>query len=216
MVRNLLARSKSPSNFLALFRGTAISVALPLVALFTLFGCDFQPIKMAESPTFASGEVFKESGNATFSDEYRVDGTPVEVEVKSNSNGLDRIIIVESHGKTLEKEQYRITAKKFELIEAAGERFSTPIPLLEFPLRIGDQYDWKGKLVTNSGSVPADAVITTENRILSRKDKSDQAVLVTVKLKLEKEETDRRLSLWFIPKEGLVRREFGTCVRERN
>jgi hypothetical protein len=191
------------------------SFLLFMLGLF-LFGCDMQTVHLTADPAYKSGEVFKELNSPSSVNSYLVDGTIIEADIAPESKGLDQKILITSHGKVLDQEVYRITAKRFLLVEAAGEQFTEPIPLLEFPLSIGDSYQWRGQLTTASGSVPAQATILTENVTLSRKDKSNQAVMVTVKLKLENEQSEKRMALWFVPSEGLVKREFGTCIRERN
>ncbi|MEA2554283.1 MAG: hypothetical protein QOJ65_2459 [Fimbriimonadaceae bacterium] len=141
-------------------------------------------------------------------------GVIVPVDVKVEQSGDDFSLHLVNGGQDFETEQYKNPPDGFLLVNAAGETYAPPIPLLKFPMRIGDTWKWSGDMITGPASRKADAAIRT------RDDKVDMgtpvdALLVEVDLSMysgASQPATRRLAFWFVKGKGLVKREFGSST----
>lgn len=111
-----------------------------------------------------------------------------------------------------EVEIYRSTSSAFDFVGLkfggtdAGDVYDPPIPLLKFPMTVGDSWKWKGKNIFGSGGHTAEAVVTTSQQ--------SNSMAVTVEVALEIESggpmpAKRKLVFVFEPDKGVVRRTFG-------
>ena len=115
-----------------------------------------------------------------------------------------------SNGVMLDSEKYQIQPSSFNLVNAAGEDYVQPIPLLKFPMNVGDSWKWSGQMVTGPVARKADAVVTTSDDKVDMGSPAD-ALLVEVDLSMysgASEPATRRLSFWFVKGKGLVKRDF--------
>jgi hypothetical protein len=123
-----------------------------------------------------------------------------------------------SHGEVLESERYGITGETFGLWDAAEEHFKPMLPLLKFPLHLGDSWDWTGCLATGGISKPAVAEISTESERIFTAGASHETVRTTVDISVDanpgKPQLKRQLIFWFEPKAGIITRQFGPSVRQ--
>ena len=134
---------------------------------------------------------------------------PVTVTHKTKDNEV--ILTLETAGVPFEIERYLNEPKQFSFVglqladtEASGEFYQPPVPLLKFPMNIGDSWEWSGKSVSGDQPHKGRAKITT----------SSQTSLVKVQVDLELESggpnpAKRTLTFWFSPGKGVVKREFG-------
>lgn len=137
----------------------------------------------------------------------------VPVEVVQASNG-DRVeLSLNAHGQTFEKEIYRVSTDSFELVEGAGEVYEKPLPVLRFPLAVGDSWTWNGTMSSGDGPHDASAKIaTSEEPLLLPVEGSTASVLVVVDLSIKgagPTPAARKLRFWFVKGKGLVKRQFG-------
>lgn len=130
------------------------------------------------------------------------------------STETDRMILaLEAHGQVFEREVYRVAGDSFDLVEGAGEVYEDPLPILKFPLAIGDAWSWKGKM--SSGNEPHDAsakIATSSEPLLLPAEGSTPSVLVVVDLEISgagPTPATRKLRFWFVKGKGLVKRQFG-------
>jgi len=135
----------------------------------------------------------------------------IPVEVKIDKSAEDMTISLISREALLDTEKYRTAEKEFDVVNAAGEDYSPPIPLLKFPMNIGDSWSWKGQMVTAPTSRKATAVITTTDDQVDMGSPAD-ALRVDVTLSMESGASApamRTLTFWFVKGKGIVKRDFG-------
>ncbi|MDI9638941.1 hypothetical protein QPK87_27955 [Kamptonema cortianum] len=142
---------------------------------------------------------------------------PVQLEVKDTGDVIDFTWMTEGTSELgdpvfVESEQYKYNDSGFSLAAASHESYNPPIPLLKFPLAIGDSWEWEGKVKTGMQAAPAKATIKTATDTLNLETGAFGTVLVSVELQLDigSKPSSRKFQFWFKPKEGLIRRELGS------
>jgi hypothetical protein len=137
------------------------------------------------------------------------------VEIKQTQTGDQIRIDLEAHGQVLESEAYLAKEGAFELAAVAGENYKDPLPLLKFPMNVGDTWNWVGTMTAGDEPHKASATISTSSdKVLLPASGSQEAVLVVVDLEIESggpEPAKRKLRFWFVKDKGLVKRQFGTA-----
>jgi hypothetical protein len=130
----------------------------------------------------------------------------------------DFIVTLEHHGEIYDEEVYKESPSHFSLFEAAGERYSLPIPLLKFPLTVGQSWTWEGSAEAAGEAVTATAVITTSEEQVYVCGVPVQSVKSHVQLRIGgPTATIREMTFYFAPKRGLFKRQYGTIsIREPN
>jgi len=106
-----------------------------------------------------------------------------------------------------------------KLLFAAGETFDPPLPLLIFPMTVGDSWKWKGTMIADEARSKAEAKIVSQVSKAELKGSTVPSVKVMVDLQLAENQQSkpvkRTLSFWVVEGKGVVRREFGEeSVRE--
>jgi hypothetical protein len=145
-------------------------------------------------------------------------GPRVPVEVEYHHNGTEVELDLRSDGFVLETEKYLASDKEFALSAAAEERFSPPLPLLKYPFKLGDRYDWHGRLTYAGSDRSASAEITTTAGKLTAEGHELGAILVEAKVALDgggEKPAIRDLKFWIVMKRGVLQREFGEGVKRQ-
>lgn len=138
-------------------------------------------------------------------------GMVIPVDVKTKTIAPDFAIDLWYEGELFEEEQYRTTPNEFQLVNAAGETYAPPIPLLRYPMNVGDAWKWSGQMITGPVGRGAKATIRTQDDKVDMGAPTD-ALRVEVDLSIESGATEpamRRLTFWFVNGKGLVKRQFG-------
>ncbi len=146
-------------------------------------------------------------------------GVKVPVAVKYVLQGKKLTVKLLAHGEVFEEEGYESDAESFRLREAADGNYAPPLELLKFPMHVGDKWSWSGRMETGGISRPTKATVSSVNNKLYVGAVGHDSVQVTVDLEIfadaGRPPTKRKLTFWFVPNKGLIRREFGTeSVRE--
>jgi len=135
---------------------------------------------------------------------------PVKVNAKKTGDILDLRFI--SHDEEIESERYRYSDREFDLVQAAEDTFTPPIPLLKFSFTTGDSWDWKGTLKEGNATRSASAQIRTSfDRVQIKTLWTDCAksdVLLSIDSGTAAPAT-RQLSFWFAAGQGPFKRTFG-------
>lgn len=140
-------------------------------------------------------------------------GTKIPVEVTEKREGSAYTVLVRAHEQTLEEESYVIGKSEFLFESLSGERFQPPIPIVKFPLTVGDGWDWTGDAYLGPLGRPANAKVTTSRDQLNLASGNMDTVLILVNLSIQTGKSvtaNRKLQFWIKPKAGIVRREFGS------
>lgn len=142
-------------------------------------------------------------------------GTPVDVTMKRMASGQEVRFMLSAHDEVLETEVYQSTTSEFALV-SIDEKFEPPLPLLKFPMRIGEPWEWSGELLAGGLRHRATAKITpsTEQLFLTKTGGVD-TVKVSVELQIDSKTPSpakRPLTFWFARGKGIVKREIGTAT----
>lgn len=139
-------------------------------------------------------------------------GTSYPVEVRRNVSGERITFDFLSHGEAVDRETYVLDTHAFQIVQGAGLTYEPAIPLVLFPMSVGDQWEWKGEVLDGSDRQAAKASMTSETESLNLESGFYDGFKVSVSLKLGSSEPpiEKRMSFWFVPKQGIVKREFGT------
>lgn len=141
-------------------------------------------------------------------------GTALDVIVEQADQGEMREISIRlgEDEPVYEKESYRVRESGFDFVGTDAERYEPPIPLLRLPASGQDEWEWSGVIDWAGQKVPATAKIKTGTETLNLNSGNYDAVRTDVDLifgALEGDaEANRRLTFWFEPESGLLRREF--------
>ena len=133
---------------------------------------------------------------------------PVQV-ATSAQNGLIRHSF-SSQDVVIESETYRLSPGSFELVAYGDETFTKPIPILKFPLVVGDSWTWQGSFGATQSLIPATAEIRTESEPLALANfpQSDSVrTEVTLQYGAAAKPTERKLMFWFVEGRGMVKRQ---------
>jgi hypothetical protein len=117
----------------------------------------------------------------------------------------------ETSDATLDEENYEFDSTTFRYAGNEGESFDPGIPLLRFPFDVGEDWTWAGTYRLGPEDRKATAVITTVSERLNTVAGEFGTVRSTVELSIESgtdEPVKQKLTFWFAPKHGVVRREF--------
>lgn len=141
-------------------------------------------------------------------------GTVIPVETKRSTTNGDYTMDFWYQGVSLETEKYRSMPTEFDLVNAAGEDYSPPLPLLYFPMNAGDSWKWSGQMVTAPTSHNATAVISTREDEINVGTMA-HALVVEVDLSIDNGTSSpapRQLTFWFVKGKGVVKRDFGAST----
>jgi hypothetical protein len=146
---------------------------------------------------------------------YRLDGTRVEATYEIKGRETTPILELIAHDKVFEREVYQIDETEIFLVETLGETYEKPIRLLKFPFYVGEESEWEGTMKTEGEILACKAKITTSEDRVQGIDRTMDAIQVTVLLSIRQADitVDKKLAFWFVPNEGIVKREFGVSQR---
>lgn len=196
-----------------------MKLALPLAAALALGGVVlYSCTRKGGGATHGSGPILAESSKELRPDvqpgwkaNLAILSTDIPVDVDQKIEGSEITLRLLSFGEELEVERYKSTPASFELLQMAGEEFSPPLPLLQFPVRGGSQIPWKGKLVIGELERNAEATIRAKQEPMKEKGfENAGAIRVTVDLKIDggaPTRASRMLDFWFVEGKGLLKRE---------
>lgn len=148
-------------------------------------------------------------------------GSPFKVKMKVERHGTLFRLLMLLNEEEFDREEYEDSFEAFRLLQAGGEHYEPPIDLLQFPMKVGMKWEWKGQIVAHGNPKTAEAqVVTAADKPIVDGVPVD-AVRVTVTLKFipvsgeEDEAAKRELTFWFAKDKGLFRRQYDwVSIRE--
>lgn len=175
-------------------------------------GCAPQEGKPGVSESFVRNHGELEPDQLPYRDARLIlSGTELPVEMSKTREGDVVVFHLLAHGEELETERYESDSAGFRFVGGSGETFKPAIPLVRYPLRVGETWEWAGQTALGPTEKPAKATITTQSERLNLASGVHNAIRVGVALRIEtgRHEAKRDLTFWIAPKAGVVRREFG-------
>ena len=181
------------------------------------YGCSHSS-PSAGGPPIGRYEDFRPATSPPTNAQLTMAGVSIPVIIRVNSTGTQVRVVSLQDGKQVDQEIYDDNGSTFALAHAAGENFQPPLPLLNFPMHIGDSWDWSGTTTLENSTHPAKAAVRTSVSRTVIKGSPENAVEVDVDLQMGLDTPTvmrRQLKFWFVKGQGIVRRSFGEeSVRE--
>lgn len=183
-----------------------------LVALTAaLLGCGCDKGARSQGPSLRDSAVFKPDSLPGEKAKLVLAGTELPVEVKRRSEGKEVVLELWAHDEIVQQERYLSEPAAFSLLRAGGEHYDPALPLLKFPMNVGDAWEWKGQLTAGDIHRPATAKITSASAQVYVPE-PETAVKVSVEITLDSGAPTpamRTLTFWFVEGRGVIKREFG-------
>lgn len=180
----------------------------------SVVGCDAMRVTEAESRSdYISSLSFFENLVPRHATIFTLDGVETDYKLKSKETGSTLAILGLSSDKIVSEEIYAVSGERLGLLKAGGEEFSPELPLIKFPLKSGDAYEWKGALSSGSAKIPAEATVTTKTATMALAGKPLESIEVSVELRIS------GLSSHFLTfnlsrEHGIFRAQVGKTLRE--
>jgi hypothetical protein len=138
-------------------------------------------------------------------------GNPVATTVSSSVEGGQTVFTFEGEGSVIDVEKYSSDESSFRFVGTETETYSPGITILRFPFEVGEEWTWGGKYKLSPEEREATAKVKTAEERLNTVAGEFMTVRVTVDLSIESgtaKPVNQKLTFWFAPKRGIVRREF--------
>lgn len=177
-------------------------------------GCKSGSGAAGEGPLISAPSELEPTAMSYESSLLNMGGTEVAVDVRRVRERPFTLELVGPASVVFEREVYDAADDAFFLRETDGERYDPPVPLLKFPMRAGQSWEWKGATLTGDivHEAQADIHTATDDVLLSGKTEHDM-IRVDVDLSIDSgvagQPAKRRLQFWFAKGKGLVQRKFG-------
>ncbi len=139
-------------------------------------------------------------------------GTQIPVTLEESKEGNILTFAVKANGALIEREQYQFDEAGFRFLGGPGITFQPAIPLVRYPMKSDEKWEWSGKMVQSGETYDAKAEIAAKSELLNTAAGEFMTLMIQVDLKLDvgtKEPAVRLLKFWIAPGEGVIRREFG-------
>jgi hypothetical protein len=184
-----------------------------------LAGCDTTESVVVDSgPRINSREDMNPTADPPVAATVTSAGTTRQVSLCTDVDGESYSIDMLLHDESYDQEVYDLRGGAFSIAEAAGERYEPPIPILKFPMVVGEPWEWSGQMSSGSVPVPATGTIETFADRVYVCGMPVDCVIARVKLVLDATSNApilREMTFYFSPDKGLFKREYGTqSIRE--
>lgn len=141
-------------------------------------------------------------------------GSEYKAEIRKTVQGDEIQLDLIGFGEVIESERYKSTTTEFSVMNAGGEKYDLPIPLIKYGMHVGDSWPWSGVTQTGPASHPATAKVTTSSEDLAMGGATVHDVIrIEVELSIDSGRPGapsvRKLKFWIAPDKGVVKREFG-------
>ncbi len=139
-------------------------------------------------------------------------GTQIPVVIEEVREPKKLTLKIKTNGALIEDEVYEFDETGFRFLAGPGVAFSPAIPLIRYPVKSGETWKWAGTMNQSDSSYKATADITAKNETLNIPAGKFETLYVEVNMRLEvgtPEPAIRLLKFWFVPNQGVLRREFG-------
>lgn len=140
---------------------------------------------------------------------------PVKMVRKTSPGGVSFDLM--AMNSVIEVERYSVTDQVFGLIEMSNEIYSPPLVLLNFPMNLGDTWEWKGSQTSGPIDHKAWAKMISAQETLP--ENGLPTIRITVDLSVDDsgsaKPSERQLKFWFAKGRGIVKRTYGDVMIRR-
>ncbi len=139
-------------------------------------------------------------------------GTDYRADVKVERRGSTIEIDLVHENSVIESERYESTEEGFFLSSASAQQYDPPVPLIKYPMHVGDKWTWSGMTDPDSRHAKAEIASSIEGLTINGRTVPN-VVRIDVTVSMEgggdQSPTTSRLSFWIAPGLGVVKRKFG-------
>lgn len=187
-------------------------VATLFIATLASWGC--QQGKGVTGPLIANYAALKPDNLTLEKCVLKLAGSKYAAEIHQTRSGDDIELELVAMGTVFETERYRSTDTQFSVVDTGGERYDPPIPLIKYPMHVGDTWTWAGKYWTGPEPHTAQAKVTTStDDVVIEGGTARNVVRVEIVRTVDSGSPDvtatRKLVFWIVPNMGVVKRAFG-------
>lgn len=141
-------------------------------------------------------------------------GSKYKADIEQKRDGTQIQIDLVAFDTVIESERYDSTPDAFSVMDAGGEQYEPPIPLIKYGMHIGDAWTWSGNLKTGPEPHRTTAKVTTSTENLASGGNTfPNAVRIDVVLSIDSGRPNapsmRKLQFWIAKNLGVVKRSFG-------
>lgn len=198
------------------YRPPLALAGLALAAGLAVFGCDPSVVRGSKAPAmptaFAQSTELKPE-TLPYDEGFLVlAGTQIPVVMEHEKTANKVTFKIKANGALIEEEVYEFDNSGFRFAAGPGVAIEPAIPLIRYPVKSGEKWNWAGKLKQADVSYEATAEITAKNETLNIPAGQFETLYVEVNMRLNvgtPEPAIRLLKFWFVPNQGIIRREFG-------
>lgn len=184
-----------------------------LVVAYLLAGC--APKTGGSGPEIATSSAINPAAMLPKAAKLKIGEIDMPVEVQQTVKGSEIQLDLVAHGQVFETEGYVLSDASFDLVDAAGEHYEPKLPLLKFPMKVGDTWTWSGEMTAGQEPHKATATVTsTKDSVLLPGLGTTDTVLVVVDLSIESggpTPANRKLRFWIANGKGVIKRQFGVA-----
>lgn len=137
-------------------------------------------------------------------------GTLVPVEMTRKVDGAKVQFVLTAHDEIIEEEVYESTKEKFAILDLAGETYKPALPILQFPIKAGDVWQWQGEMMAGGIARKANAKISISEDKLNLANGVYQTLKSNVELEMPSggpTPAKRVLAFWFVKDKGMIKRD---------
>ncbi|HLO99715.1 MAG TPA: hypothetical protein VK171_14070 [Fimbriimonas sp.] len=184
------------------------------VAIGVLTGCDAMGVGEVDARRdYVSNLSFFENLYPRHESIFTLDGVKTDYKLVAKRTENTLSILGLSGGEILSEEIYAVNGERVGLLKAGGEEFAPELPLIKFPLKSGDAYDWKGMLSSGNKQIPAEASVTTKTASMALGGKPLESIEVSVELRISGRSA-HFLTFNLSREHGIFRAQIGKTLRE--
>jgi hypothetical protein len=146
--------------------------------------------------------------------DLKLAGSKFKADISQSIKGEEVKIDLLSEGQLIESEIYKSGEDGFFVVDAGGERYDPPIPLIKYGMHTGETWAWSGKLLTGPINHDAKANVRTSTESTAiNGGMVPNTIKIEVELSIDSgrvgEPSTRKLTFWIAPEMGVVKRAFG-------
>jgi len=193
-------------------KGFLIMVTVSLAYLAMIGGCQNEQKATPQQlvTTYAASDQLKPDSLPYSKANLILAGTLFPVEMSRTVDGTKVRFTLTAHDEILEEEVYDSTKDKFSILDLAGETYKPALPLLQFPVKAGDVWQWQGEMIAGGIARKASAKITISEEKLNLADGVYQSLKSSVELEMPSggpTPAKRALAFWFVKEKGMIKRD---------
>ncbi len=138
-------------------------------------------------------------------------GTNIDARLEADRSEGTLELAILTDDQVVERENYKFSEGSFKFAGTMDDTYDPPVPLVKFPMEVGDTWSWGGTIKSAGIEREATAKIASSNEVLNISGGPYETVLVTVNIWIDadqEEKAERSMKFWFVPGKGIIQRDY--------